>query len=83
MENEKKEIEDRKKINANLDYKINSIFKDFNMVKEQFRSKENILLQKQIADLNMEIEKYKKRIEKLNKVKNTKKKLLKKIKMNF
>ena len=70
MENEKKEIEDRRKINANLDYKINIIFKDFNMVKEQFRSKENILLQKQIADLNMEIEKYKKRIEKLNKVKD-------------
>ena len=69
MEREQKEIEDRKQINLNIDTKINKIVKDFSLLKEQFKSKENILLKKQIEDLNNENVKLK---QKLNKIKTEK-----------
>ena len=54
IEKEQKEIEERKKINKNIDIKINKIVNDFSLLKEQFQSKENILLKKQIEDINNE-----------------------------
>ena len=65
MEREQKEIEDRKQINLNIDTKINKIVKDFSLLKEQFKSKENILLKKQIEDLNNENTKLKRKLNKL------------------
>ena len=65
MEREQKEIEDRKQINLNIDTKINKIVKDFSLLKEQFKSKENALLKKQIEDLNNENSKLKRKINKL------------------
>ena len=65
MEREQKEIEERKQINLNIDSKINKIIKDFSLLKEQFKSKENALLKKQIDDLNNENLKLKKKINKL------------------
>ena len=65
MEREQKEIEDRKQINLNIDTKINKIVKDFSLLKEQFKSKENALLKKQIEDLNNENSKLKKKLIKL------------------
>ena len=70
MEREQKEIEERKKININIDNKINKIVKDFSSLKEQFKSKENALLKKQIEDLNNENIKLKKIINKLKSEKN-------------
>ena len=69
IEKEQKEIEERKKINKNIDIKINKIVNDFSLLKEQFQSKENILLKKQIEDLNNENVKLK---QKLNKIKTEK-----------
>ena len=51
MEKEKKEIEERKQINSIVDMKINKIVNDFSSLKDQFKSKENILLRKQIEEL--------------------------------
>jgi serine/threonine protein kinase len=65
MEREQKEIEERKQINLNIDTKINKIVKDFSLLKEQFKSKENALLKKQIEDLNNENSKLKKKLIKL------------------
>ena len=65
MEIEQKEIEERKQINLNLDTKINKIVKDFSLLKEQFKSKENALLKKQIDELNSENIKLKKKLNKL------------------
>ena len=65
MEREQKEIEDRKQINLNIDTKINKIVKDFSLLKEQFKSKENALLKKKIEDLNNENSKLKRKINKL------------------
>ena len=65
MEREQKEIEERKQINLNIDTKINKIVKDFSLLKEQFKSKENTLLKKQIEDLNNENSKLKKKLIKL------------------
>ena len=65
MEREQKEIEDRKQINLNIDTKINKIVKDFSLLKEQFKSKENTLLKKQIEDLNNENTKLKRKLNKL------------------
>ena len=65
LEREQKEIEERKQINLNIDTKLNKIMKDFSLLKEQFKSKENALLQKQIEDLNNENNKLKKKINKL------------------
>ena len=65
LEREQKEIEERKQINLNIDTKLNKIMKDFSLLKEQFKSKENALLQKQIEDLNNENTKLKKKINKL------------------
>jgi chromosome segregation ATPase len=70
LENEQKEIEERKQINNNIDLRINKIVKDFSLLKEQFKSKENSLLKKQIEELNIENNKLKKRINKLNTEKN-------------
>ena len=60
-----REQEDRKQINLNIDTKINKIVKDFSLLKEQFKSKENILLKKQIEDLNNENTKLKRKLNKL------------------
>ena len=60
-----REQEDRKQINLNIDTKINKIVKDFSLLKEQFKSKENILLKKQIEDLNNENTKIKRKLNKL------------------
>ena len=65
MEREQKEIEERKLINLNIDTKINKIIKDFSLLKEQFKSKENALLKKQIDDTNNENIKLKKKLNKL------------------
>ena len=65
LEREQKEIEERKQINLNIDTKINKIVKDFSLLKEQFKSKENTLLKKQIEDLNNENSKLKKQLIKL------------------
>ena len=69
LEKEQKEIEERKQTNINLDNRINKIVKDFSSLKEQFKSKENALLKKQIEDLNNENNKLKK---KLNQIKSEK-----------
>ena len=60
-----REQEDRKQINLNIDTKINKIVKDFSLLKEQFKSKENTLLKKQIEDLNNENTKIKRKLNKL------------------
>ena len=65
MEREQKEIEERKQINLNIDTKINKIVRDFSLLKEQFKSKENALLKKQIDDLNNENAKLKKKLNQL------------------
>jgi hypothetical protein len=65
MEREQKEIEERKLINLNMDTKINKIIKDFSLIKDQFKAKENALLKKQIDELNNENSKLKKKINKL------------------
>ena len=65
IEKEQKEIEERKQINLNIDTKLNKIIKDFSLLKEQFKSKENALLKKQLEDLNIENTKLKKKINKL------------------
>ena len=65
MEREQKEIEERKQINSNIDAKINKIVKDFSTLKEQFKSKENALLRKQIDELNNENAKLKKKLNKM------------------
>ena len=65
MEREQKEIEERKQINLNIDTKINKIVKDFSLLKEQFKSKENALLRKQIDELNNENSKLKKKMNQL------------------
>ena len=65
METEQKEIEERKQINLMIDTKINKIVKDFSLLKEQFKSKENALLRKQIDDLNNENANLKKKLNKL------------------
>ena len=61
MEKEKKEIEERKQINSSVDMKINKIVNDFSSLKDQFKSKENILLRKQIEELKDENSKLKKK----------------------
>ena len=61
MEKEKKEIEERKQINSIVDMKINKIVNDFSSLKDQFKSKENILLRKQIEELKDENSKLKKK----------------------
>ena len=65
MEREQKEIEERKQINLNIDTKINKIVRDFSLLKEQFKSKENALLKKQMDDLNNENAKLKKKLNQL------------------
>ena len=35
-----------------MDIKFNKIIKDFSLIKDQFKTKENALLKKQIDDLN-------------------------------
>jgi chromosome segregation ATPase len=76
MEREQKEIEERKQINYNIDKKINKIVKDFSSLREQFQSKENALLKKQIEELNNENIKLKKKINELKSEKNEQKKIL-------
>ena len=65
LEREQKEIEERKQINLNIDKRINKIVKDFGALKEQFQSKENLLLKKQIEELNLENNKLKKKLSKI------------------
>ena len=65
LEREQKEIEERKQINLNIDKRINKIVKDFGALKEQFQSKENLLLKKQIEELNVENNKLKKKLNKI------------------
>ena len=76
MEREQKEIEERKQINYNIDKKINKIVKDFSSLREQFQSKENALLKKQIEELNNENIKLKKKINELKSEKSEQKKIL-------
>ena len=65
LEREQKEIEERKQINLTIDKRINKIVKDFGALKEQFQSKENLLLKKQIEELNLENNKLKKKLNKI------------------
>ena len=69
LEREQKEIEERKQINLNIDKRLNKIVKDFGGLKEQFQSKENLLLKKQMDELYIENNKLKK---KLNQIKSEK-----------
>ena len=70
VEREKKEIEERKQINQNIDIKINKIVNDFSSLKDLFKSKENILLRKQIEELSNENTKLKNKINKLKNERN-------------
>ena len=74
LEREQKEIEERKQINLNIDKRINKIVKDFGALKEQFQSKENLLLKKQIEELNLENNKLKKKLSKIISEKSEEKK---------
>ena len=65
LEREQKEIEERKQINLNIDKRINKIVKDFGALKEQFQNKENLLLKKQIEELNIENNKLKNKLKKI------------------
>ena len=65
LEREQKEIEERKQINLNIDKRINKIVKDFRALKEQFQNKENLLLKKQIEELNIENNKLKNKLKKI------------------
>ena len=65
LEREQKEIEERKQINLNIDKRINKIVKDFGALKEQFQNKENLLLKKQIEELNIENNKLKNKMKKI------------------
>jgi chromosome segregation ATPase len=65
LEREQKEIEERKQINLNIDKRLNKIVKDFGGLKEQFQSKENLLLKKQIDELYVENNKLKKKLSKI------------------
>ena len=65
LEREQKEIEERKQINLNIDKRLNKIVKDFGVLKEQFQSKENLLLKKQIDELYVENNKLKKKLSKI------------------
>ena len=47
-----------------METKINKIIKDFSLIKDQFKTKENALLKKQIEELNNENAKLKKKINK-------------------
>ena len=65
LEKEQKEIEERKQINLNIDKRLNKIVKDFGGLKEQFQSKENLLLKKQIDELYVENNKLKKKLKQI------------------
>ena len=65
LEREQKEIEERKQIYLNIDKRINKIVKDFGALKEQFQNKENLLLKKQIEELNIENNKLKNKLKKI------------------